>query len=133
MLIKKTLKTEASGLYDITAEVKAAVAASGIREGLCVVYGADADTALMLSTACDAKAHEDIIDDYARIFPPRLDYAFEECKYKAAAHSKSAVTGSSIDVIISGGEAVLDAAQGIFLAEFLKNKERTYCIKCLGE
>ena len=133
MLIKKTIKTEASGLYDITAEVKAAVAGSGIKEGLCVVYCADADTALMLAPAGDAKAHEDILDDYNRIFPPRLDYGFDGCKYKAAAHAKTAVTGSSVDVIISGGEAVLDEAQGIFIAEFLKDKERAYFIKCLGE
>ena len=132
MLVKKTVKTDAPGLYEITAEVKAAVAASGVKEGLCVVYVTDADAAVMITSFWDKKGHEDILDDYNRIFPARLDYRFEPCKVQAAAHSKSAVTGMSLDVIISGGEPALGSSQGVFLAEFVGGgKERPYLIKCI--
>ena len=46
--------------------------------------------------------------------------------------SKSAVTGMSLDVIISGGEPALGSSQGVFLAEFVGGgKERPYLIKCI--
>ena len=132
MLLKKSVKTENPGLYEITAEVKAAIAESGVKDGLCVVYVTDADAAVMVTSFWAPKGHEDIIDDYNRIFPARLDYEYEPCKVKAAAHSKSAVTGMSLDVIISGGEAVLGSSQGIFVAEFVGGgKEREYLIKCM--
>lgn len=131
MLVKKSVKTDKPGLYEITEEVKAAIAESGIKEGLCVVCSTDADAAVMVTSFWDPKGHEDIIDDYNRVMPARLDYGFEPCKVKAAAHSKSAVTGTSLDVIISAGEAVLGHSQGIFIAEFIGGKDRPFLIKCI--
>ena len=131
MIIKK-VATGKSGLYNITEDVKEAVSQSGIKEGLCVVYVPDNDAGLMVTSYSDKKIHEDILDDYERIFPAHNKQCYKGDLDEGAAHAKSAVTGVSVDVAIHEGEAVFGCGQGIFVADFDGLKaEREFYIKCV--
>ena len=114
MLLKKSVKTENPGLYEITAEVKAAIAESGVQEGLCVVYVTDADAAVMVTSFWDPKGHEDIIDDYNRIFPARLDYEYEPCKVKAAGGMH---TRAEAEAMVAAGADRLGTSASIAIVE----------------
>ena len=131
MIIKK-ISTGKAGLFGITDEVKEAVKASGISEGLCVVYVPDEDCGLMVTSLSDEKIHEDILDDYERIFPAHNKQFFKGNLDEGSAHAKSAVTGVSVDIAIHGGEAVFGEGQGLFVADFDGLKaEREYFVKCI--
>ena len=131
MIIKK-VATGKAGLYNITEDVKEAVKLSGIKEGLCVVYVPDNDAALMVTSYSDKTVHEDIFEDYERIFPAHNKQNFKGDLDEGSAHAKSAVTGVSVDIAIHDGEAVFGCGQGIFVADFdgLKAEREVY-VKCI--
>lgn len=131
-MIRETIKTPKAGLYDITESVIRAINASGIGEGLCVVFTPDIEAGILVTAKGDARIYEDILDDYTRIFPARNNYEFDGCMDKAAAHSKSAIAGVSLDVIIHEGKAVLGERQHIVLADYVGNKDCSWLIQCIG-
>lgn len=133
MLEKKTVATPQKGcLVEITEAVKEAVASSGLQEGIVTVCTPDVDAGILITSFYDTKGHEDIIDDFVRIFPARDNFHFQGSVTEGAAHSKSSVAGQSVDFILSGGEMKLGGSQGIFLAEYAEPRERTYYIKAIG-
>jgi secondary thiamine-phosphate synthase enzyme len=132
MLDRRYLNTRKPGLYEITDEVKDSVAKSGIKEGLCVVYCPHPDAGILITSFWDPLGHEDIMDDLDRIMPSKINYRFKGDPAKASAHSKSAIAGVSLDLMISDGELKLGSSQGIFFAEYLEKAEREYLIKCIG-
>lgn len=131
-MVRETIKTQKAGLYDITESVTRAIEASNIKEGLCVVFAPDIEAGILVTAKDDARIYEDIMDDYTRIFPARNNYEFDGCMDKAAAHSKSAIAGVSLDVIIHEGKAALGERQHIVLADYVGNKECTWLIQCIG-
>jgi secondary thiamine-phosphate synthase enzyme len=131
MLDRKYLETQKQGLYEITDEVKDSVAKSGIKDGLCIVHCPHSDAGVLITSFWDPLGHEDIIDDFDRIMPSKVNYQFEGDPMKASAHSKSAIAGVSLDLIISDGELKLGSSQGIFFAEYLEGAEREYLISCI--
>ena len=133
MLKKNTIMTPQKGcLVEITEAVKEAVAASGLQEGVVTVCTPDVDAGILITSFYDTKGHEDIIDDFVRIFPARDNFHFQGSVTEGAAHSKSSVAGQSLDFILSEGEMKLGGSQGIFLAEYAEPRERTYYIKVIG-
>ena len=134
MFVKKTIQAERKGvLVEITDSVKEIVAASGVRNGIVVVRTPHADAGILCTSFYDPKGHEDIIDDFTRIWPSRDNFHFDGTVTKGAAHSKAAVAGQSFDVILADGELQLGGSQGIFFAEYCDPCEREYTVKVFGE
>ena len=129
MCSEKAVTTSSPGLYDITDTVGDIVAKSGIAEGVCVVFSKSA-TAGVVVTA-DAKAHEDILDDLERIFPPRTNYTASVEPKMAAANSAAAISGRPMDFIIHDSEIVLGKSQGIFVLDTVGGRIIDYGVKCI--
>lgn len=133
MLTMKTIQAEGKGtLTEITEAVKIIVRDSGIREGLAIVYTPDPDAGILCTSLYDPKVHEDIIDDFTRIWPARDNFHYSGSTVKGAAHAKSAVAGVGKDFIISDGELQLGGSQGIFFAEYCEPVSRVYYVKVFG-
>lgn len=124
--------TQRYQMVEITQAVKDAVAQSGVKEGLCVVYTTDIDAGVMVTSFYDPKGHEDIMDDLVRIFPARDNFQFSGPVGEGAARCQSAVNGTSRDFIVSGGEVQLGGSEGIYYAEFCGPKTRQYKVKVIG-
>ncbi len=132
-MVQGTIKTQIPGLYAITEPVISAVGASKIKEGLCVVFTTNIEASILITSKGDTRIYEDILDDYTRVFPPRTNYESKGSPEAGAAHSKSALAGVSLDVIIHGGKAVLGEHQEIVLADYVGGKDCTWMVQCIGK
>jgi secondary thiamine-phosphate synthase enzyme len=120
------VRTPGRGLHDVTDEVAAVVAASGVATGLCVVFCPHTSASLVLQENADPSARADLLAWLSRLAPdgdPR--YAHDaEGDDDMAAHLRSAVTRSSESIPVSGGRLALGTWQGIFLAEHRTSPHR---------
>ena len=125
------LSTAANEAYEITATVRAAVAASGVNEGLCVVFVPHTTAGLSITSFWDPKGLEDIHDDLNRLVPTRVDFKHQfDTPQDAAGHIKSVLVGVSLTLIISEAKLLLGHSQGIFFNEFDGPRQREFLVKC---
>ncbi len=130
------IRTPGRGLHEVTDEVAAVVARSGVATGLCVVFCPHTSASLVLTENADPSARADLLAWLARIAPdgdPR--YAHDaEGDDDMAAHLRSAVTRSSETIPVAGGRLGLGTWQGIFLAEHrTAPHRRRLVVHVLGE
>lgn len=130
------IRTPGRGLHEVTDEVAAVVARSGVTTGLCVVFCPHTSASLVLTENADPSARADLLAWLARIAPdgdPR--YAHDaEGDDDMAAHLRSAVTRSSETIPVAGGRLGLGTWQGIFLAEHrTAPHRRRLVVHVLGE
>lgn len=120
------IRTPGRGLHEVTGEVAAVVARSGVTTGLCVVFCPHTSASLVLQENADPSARADLLAWLARIAPdgdPR--YAHDaEGDDDMAAHLRSAVTRSSETIPVTGGRLALGTWQGVFLAEHRTSPHR---------
>lgn len=130
------IRTPGRGLHEVTDEVAAVVARSGVATGLCIVFCPHTSASLVLTENADPSARADLLAWLARIAPdgdPR--YAHDaEGDDDMAAHLRSAVTRSSETIPVAGGRLGLGTWQGIFLAEHrTAPHRRRLVVHVLGE
>ena len=86
MFTTRSIRTLKKGsLVEITEEVQKIVAQSGIVHGVAVVRTPDTDAGILCTSFYDPKGHEDIIDDFTRIFPARDNFHRQESVTHCAA------------------------------------------------
>ena len=112
MLYTYHLTTPVSGFVSITAQVKGAVAESGVQSGICVVYCPHTTAGITINENADPDVQRDLLLAYAEAFPDRK--AFCHAEGNSAAHAKAAAMGSSATVIIEQGKLLLGTWQGIY-------------------
>ena len=118
---------------DLTEKVKACVAKSGIKNGVCVVYNPHTTAGLSITSFWDKRGHEDIQDEMDRLFPLRTNYIHVETPWDAAGHIKCAVMGVDVNLPIVDGELQLGSSQGIYFFEFDGPRNREVWVKCHGD
>jgi secondary thiamine-phosphate synthase enzyme len=104
-------------LVDITARVAAAVAASGVRDGLACVYAQGATAAVMIQENWDASVPEDVVDFLHRLIPPGV-WRHDRQDGNGDAHLKAGLVGPSETIPVIDGKLGLSTWQGIFFCEF---------------
>lgn len=127
---------EREELIDITEQVKASVAKSNIKSGLCNVFLEHTSAALTINENDDPKIKEDIIT-FFRQTVKRGDWEHDKSgrcdRANADAHIKSMITCNNQTIPISDGSLNLGTWQNIFLCEFDGPRERKIIITLLGE
>ena len=121
------IKTQREGLTNITAQVREAVAQSGVTDGLCVVFCPHTTAGITINENADADVVRDILLGLAEAFPDRA--AFRHAEGNSAAHLKASCVGSSVTVIVSGGRLVLGTWQGIYFCEFDGPRSRSFAVR----
>jgi secondary thiamine-phosphate synthase enzyme len=101
---------------DLTAEVGRAVAASGVKSGLCVVAVPHTTAGVTVNENADPDVRADMAMTLRRIVPDALPYAHGEGN--SPAHVKASLIGSSVTLIVEDGRLQLGTWQGIFFCEF---------------
>lgn len=125
-----TVKTGfAEELVDITGKVAAAVAESGVREGLVCVFTPHTTAAVTINENADPDVTGDIILGLKSINIESVEYAHIEGN--SPAHIKSSLVGCSETVIIDKGRLMLGTWQGIYLCEFDGPRTREVYVKIL--
>ena len=103
-------------LVDLTAEVGRLAAASGVADGLCVVFVPHTTAAVTINENADPDVKSDILMALRKAVPDSLPY--EHAEGNSPAHVKASLVGSSVAVIVAGGRLQLGTWQGICLCEF---------------
>jgi secondary thiamine-phosphate synthase enzyme len=120
-MIRRTLALPPTrrGLHDITTEVSAVVAASGVRVGLCHVFVQHTSASLTIQENADPDVLVDLEGWFARAVPdgdPRYRHR-DEGPDDMSAHIRSALTQTSLWVPIDDGRLALGTWQGLYLYE----------------
>ncbi|HQP93420.1 MAG TPA: secondary thiamine-phosphate synthase enzyme YjbQ [Thermoanaerobaculia bacterium] len=111
--------TDGTDIVDLTAEVEAFVAASGVTEGLLVVF-VPGSTAGVTTIEFESGAVEDLRQAIERLAPRGADYAHDRRwgDGNGYAHVRAALLGPSLTVPVSGGRPLLGTWQQIVLCDF---------------
>ncbi|HSR35995.1 MAG TPA: secondary thiamine-phosphate synthase enzyme YjbQ [Desulfurivibrionaceae bacterium] len=103
-------------LIDITAEVAKALRASGINDGLCLVYNPHTTAGLTINEGADPDVQRDLIAAFREMVP--LDFPYRHAEGNSPAHVMTTLTGSSVSVFVEGGSLKLGTWQKIFFCEY---------------
>ncbi|MCK5248366.1 MAG: secondary thiamine-phosphate synthase enzyme YjbQ [Spirochaetaceae bacterium] len=119
-----TVRTvEREALYDITEAVKASLADSGIRDGICSLYVRGATASLMIQENWDDSVPRDVVRMMAQI-APRGVWEHDKQDGNGDSHLKAGLVGPSETIPFIDGELGLSRWQNIFLCEFDGPRER---------
>lgn len=124
-----TLKTERTGVYNITREVIDVIRASGVEDGLAIVFCPHTTASITFNENTDMHVGEDLLLGMERAFPDSPDYKHSEGN--SYAHIRSSVIGSNLNIIIDGGWPLLGIWQNIFFTEFDGPRLRKYYVKII--
>ena len=116
---------------EITSQVHAAVRDSGVREGLCVVFVPHTTAGVTIQENADPDVTRDLQLWLDRNVPKDLP-GFRHAEGNSDSHLKASFFGSSVTLVITGGELLFGTWQGIYLCEFDGPRERNVVVQCVG-
>lgn len=121
-------------LINITPSVRDLVRASGVVEGLCVLYSPHTTASLTINSQMDPRTQADILADLKRLVPTRVDFQhIYDTPADAAGHIKTTLVGISQSLIVTEGELLLGSSQGIFFYEFDGPRDRQVIVRILAD
>lgn len=114
------------GLYEVTDEITAWLAAQPIRSGLLTVFIRHTSASLVIQENVSPDVLHDMETFFDRVVPEdeRLYRHTEEGPDDMPAHIKGALTQSHLQIPIAGRELLLGQYQGIFLFEHRRQPRR---------
>jgi secondary thiamine-phosphate synthase enzyme len=111
--------TRGRGTYDITRDVGAIVAASGVRIGVATVFAHHTSASLIVCENADPAVRRDLDAFFARLVPDG-DPIFShdaEGDDDMPAHVRTILTQTSLGVPVDGGRLALGTWQGLYVWE----------------
>jgi secondary thiamine-phosphate synthase enzyme len=112
-------RTRGRGTLEITADVERTVRESGVRTGLCNVFLQHTSASLILSENAAPAVRQDLETVLSRLAPDG-DPAFahdDEGPDDMAAHARTVLTASTLQIPVAEGRLALGTWQGIYLWE----------------
>ena len=116
-------------MLDITAQVRKAVADSGIKDGICVVFVPHTTAAVTINENADPDVQTDFMKEINKIVPWNDGYLHSEGN--SAAHLKASMMGFSETLIIERGQLLLGTWQGIYFLEYDGPRNRRVYVKVM--
>ncbi|MDR2019791.1 MAG: secondary thiamine-phosphate synthase enzyme YjbQ [Treponema sp.] len=126
--VKTNRRTE---WLNITGEVQRIVSASGICEGICVVFVPHTTAAVTINENADPDVVHDVLLALEAVSPDRRE--FRHTEGNSAAHTKSSIVGPSLTIIVAEGKLLLGTWQGIWFNEYDGPRTRRVLVRILGE
>ena len=118
-------------LVDITAGIQAALRKLKVKSGVCWVYVPHTTAAVMINENADPSVGRDVNWVLSRLVPKGDDY--QHAEGNADAHTKAALIGSSVTILVEDGELNLGTWQGIFFCEFDGPRQRRVLVKAMSD
>jgi secondary thiamine-phosphate synthase enzyme len=122
-------------MHDLTAQVAAIVAASGIQTGTVNVFNVGS-TAAVGTIEFEPGLEQDLPGILDKLVPPSRDYGHEQAWHDGNGHShlQATLLGPSLTVPVAAGRPVLGTWQQIFHLECdVRGRERSVVITVAGE
>ncbi len=119
---------------DITDKVEACLAASGVREGLCLVNAMHITASVFVNDA-ESGLHADFLDWLEKLAPhePVSGYRHNVGEDNADAHMKRQLFGREVTLAITGGRFHFGPWERVFYGEFDGMRRKRVLVKIIGE
>jgi secondary thiamine-phosphate synthase enzyme len=130
------IRCNGRGLVEFTAEARAFVRASGLRDGLLTVFCRHTSASLLIQENADPDVRRDLDAFFARLVPDgdRLFTHRMEGPDDMSAHVRSALTQTSLGIPLVAGELALGTWQGLYLWEHrTQSQRREVVLQLLGD
>lgn len=114
-----TVATRGKGTYELTRELRAFVAATGVREGQLTVFVRHTSASLVIMENADPDARTDLHAFFDHLVPETLPFLVHTCEGPddSPSHLRMALTRTSEVIPVQHGQPVLGTWQGVFLFE----------------
>jgi secondary thiamine-phosphate synthase enzyme len=120
-------------LVDITELVRAQVARSGIRDGICALYAQGATAALMVQENDDPNITLDVLECLEGVAPAGR-WRHDRVDNNGSAHIQAGIVGPSEVIPVRDGRLGLSTWQNVFLCDFDgPRRRRTVLVTIQGE
>ena len=116
---------------DITGEVRKAVAASGLQNGICQVFIPHTTAGVTINENADPDVTTDMMNTLEQMVPWTNKYRHFEGN--SAAHIKASLMGFSATVPVENGKLVFGTWQCIYFCEFDGPRTRNVTVTMIGE
>lgn len=128
------VRTRGKGLHDITREVEAVVADTGLEEGLCTILIRHTSASLTIQENADPSARRDLEAWLERHVPegdPHFTHT-SEGPDDMPSHIRAALTSTTLSVPVEHRRLCLGTWQGIYLWEHRRRGSTRRCVLHLG-
>jgi secondary thiamine-phosphate synthase enzyme len=123
----------ATQLVEITAQVREAIRASGVNDGIAVVASVHTTAGITVQENADPDVAHDLLLALENAVPARATRGtYLHGEGNSDAHVKTALVGSSATLVVERGAPVLGTWQGVFLCEFDGPRVRTVVVKVVA-
>ena len=130
MVQEFSLSTAKESFYNITAHVRQVVSASGIEDGIAVVFCPHTTAGITINENADPDVVHDMVLGLGKAYPDRREFRHGEGN--SAAHLKATAVGSSATIIIADSRPMLGTWQGIYFCEFDPPRNRKFYVQVIG-
>lgn len=131
-----TIATPGRGLHEITSEVAAWLARSGMTEGLLTLFIRHTSASLLIQENADPDVRGDLDRFFARLVPDgdRLFVHQDEGPDDMPAHVRAALTAVQLSIPVSSGRMALGTWQGVYVWEHrVRAHRREVVVQVVGE
>src|SRR5947199_4170118 len=113
------MRTHGRGFYDLTGQVQALLAQTGLKIGLATLHLQHTSASLLIQENADPEVRRDLERFFARLAPDgdALFRHTSEGDDDMPAHVRTALTAVNLSIPISDGRLALGTWQGIYLWE----------------
>jgi secondary thiamine-phosphate synthase enzyme len=114
-------------LIDVTAQVRAAIAETGVAEGVALVYTPHTTCGITVNEGHDPAVGHDVIEHLRELVPQ--EKRFRHAEGNSDSHIKAILVGGDVSLPVSRGKPHLGRWQAIFLCEFDGPRERDVWVR----
>ncbi len=134
MVATYKLSTDGNRAFDITGEVVQAIESSGVREGIAVVLLPHTTASVGIISYPDPLGLIDVMDEVSRLIPTRIDFKHQhDTPQDAAGHVKSTIVGTTLSLIVTGGQPLLGHSQKVYFMEHDGPRQRQFHVQVVGQ
>ena len=127
MLYEYTLSADREDFYNITPQLREAIAKSGVTSGIAVIFCPHTTAGITVNENADPDVVRDMLLGLREAYPDRPQ--FRHAEGNSAAHLKASAAGSSVTVIIESGKPLLGTWQSIYFCEFDPPRNRKFHVQ----
>ena len=135
-ILRLEVATSGRALVDVTARIADAVAAAGVRDGLCTVFIHHTSASLLITENADPAVLSDLERFFARLVvdgDPLFEHT-DEGPDDMSGHVRAALTQTSLTVPIAGGRLDLGTWQALYVWEHRRSPHvRRLTVTAVGE
>lgn len=130
-LYKHKIQTEKpQQMIKVTDEVRTDIKASGVKEGIAVVFSPHTTAGFTINENADPDVVHDMLYGFEKTFPT-ADCEYQHAEGNSHAHIKTTVFGQSQTLILHEGDIIFGIWQDLYFCDFDGPRNRTYYVKII--